>query len=149
MTKDIRRYRAVSLCFAALTLFLCLSGCGGRAGSRQKVLEIFERYHDQIAQAAASGDYETLRKNTPVRQVEAHDDGNTVRFFCTGAGLGSATSYYGVLWLADDDPLRYFSGWDGEVTAEEDEWLWRERGGDNMFRLEKLEDCFYFFEEHY
>ncbi|MBQ8323577.1 MAG: hypothetical protein IJY89_04580 [Clostridia bacterium] len=131
--------KAFCLLFA---LCLCLTSCGmpGKEEIRELVLE----NRELLESCAEKGDFaEAAFLVGSISESEKYVD-----FSCGGKGMGGETAYCGFFYIPSDDPLDFF----GKLTPSGEGYLWVEwehGEGDNTVYLEKIFDCFYYYELTY
>ena len=113
---------------------------------------LFLRDFDAIDAAVQSGQYDGAAKLSWIDSANAGD--GYADFGCGGSGFGSQTNYTGFFYTPDDDP---FALWSSDTAADfvetGDGWEYREHdhnpGGDNVYRVQKLAPCYYYYWLHY
>ena len=81
-------------------------------------------------------------------------------FDCGGKGMGSQTSYWGFYYVASEHSLnpneliqnadRGILGYQHiDFVAEDNGWIWREEGGDNIVYIENITGNFYYWLEEF
>ena len=136
-----------------LTAVLCLSflcGCSltGNLTDRESVLKFYEKHRDTLAEAVESGDYGKAERLRNVHEVSVWED--SVEFSCGGSGFGPSTHYYGIFYSPTDDLTAIWcAGPAEELTEQGDGYFYKERGGDNRYYVEPLDDHFYYYEAHF
>lgn len=117
--------------------------------------ELFDKDFAAIDAAVRSGRYEDATKLDWIEQATEAE--GYVDFYCGGSGMGSQTNYTGFFYTPDDDPLAMWRGnqcGTHVMTAEdfvktEEGWEYRESGGDNVYRVCKLADGYYYYYLHF
>lgn len=79
-----------------------------------------------------------------VHAINYWDNCEMVDFWCSGCGLGSATSYSGFYYSPKDIPLG-FQGTDMDFMESGSGWKYQEAGGDNCYYTEKITDNWYYY----
>lgn len=92
------------------------------------------------AQAILSGE-----EMSPPEGWEAGAFEGTVCFDYGGRGIGSATSYWGVCYVPEDEPVGFQGLSMEEAVLQGDGWLWEEQDGDNRCYVQRLAPCWYYF----
>ncbi|HCW73616.1 MAG TPA: hypothetical protein DHM90_07310 [Clostridiaceae bacterium] len=70
-----------------------------------------------------------------------------VNYYYKGKGFGSATIYYGVYFVPDDNVEGSFRGLLKKKDG--DTWLYQENNSDNTMYLEKIGQSFYYYKNTY
>lgn len=78
-------------------------------------------------------------------EVSYYDTTDMVQFLVFGWGLAPSTKYRGFFYSPDDIPLG-FQGTTVEFEPSGNGWVWEEEQGDNRQYVEKIVDCWYWFE---
>jgi hypothetical protein len=71
-----------------------------------------------------------------------------VFFSCGGEGFGSAASYYGFYYTADNRPVGC-DEMDHELIQDPKGWSWMQDNSDNTYYTERIIDNWFYYEEHY
>ena len=105
--------------------------------------ERFEAVADQMLEA---GNYDSLTVPNGVKSVEYYGTrSGCVDFWMGGAGLVPASSYWGIVFTVEDEPVG-FQGVDLEYTWDGEGWYWHEENGDNRCCVTKLSDHWYLYQ---
>ena len=70
-----------------------------------------------------------------------------INYYYKGKGFGSASIYYGVYYLPDDNVDSFFNG--RLMKKDSDTWYYQENNSDNTMYLEKISRSFYYYKSTY
>lgn len=105
-----------------------------------------ERFEAAAQQAVEQGSTDGITMPNGVKDIDIYDThSGCVDFYMGGAGLVPASSYWGVTYTAEDEPVG-FQGTDLEYTWDGEGWYWQEANGDNRCYVSKLRDHWYLYQ---
>ena len=109
-----------------------------------------EGFQQAARQALAQGSADGVELPWGVKDITLWDNaqGRCVEFSMGGAGFGSSTAYWGVIYTTGTGPVGFQGDvqdyvWDGE------RWSWQETGGDNWSEVLPLVPHWYAYEMHF
>jgi len=70
-----------------------------------------------------------------------------LNYYYKGKGIGSASIYYGVYYIPDDNVELFFNG--QLKKKDSDSWFYQENNSDNTMYLERIIKSFYFYKNTY
>lgn len=139
--------KASLIVLLALVLCVPMFACSPRGASVSFTLDraAFVRAAQEALEA---GSGEDVKRPIGVYEIwvwpDPSGEGDCVEFQVGGAGLGSTTSYWGVMFCRSG-PLG-FQGVSQDHVPDGDGWLWEEPDGDNWSRIVPLEENWYLYE---
>lgn len=118
--------------------------------TKQEIFDLVNENSIAILEDIKNYDFDNTEKLKGIKAISPHE--GFIDFYCGGAGIGSATSYYGFYYSENNaidamQNIEYPMG--GELNPDGNGYLWKERDGDNKFYVEKIMDKFYYYESHY
>lgn len=117
--------------------------------SKENVIKYVLDHKEELFSAIEKDDYASVESGGFVKRISQYDE--YTEFYCGGAGMGSETRYAGFFYTADDNKMTKNGTLYGDYTLNTDgdtiEWV--EKNGDNRFYVEKICDCFYYYEDVY
>lgn len=145
---DVRKI----LCLILLLLMaVSFSSCGflNLLDDRAEKADIFtfvNENKDTLAECISKNDYTAIEGNNIIQKIKTDED--IVEFFCGGSGFGSATSYRGFYYSADDDMTAIWCGplYNEPLTKSGDGYSWEEKNGDNTYYTENICGHFYYYD---
>lgn len=131
-------------------LCLCCAGCGfvNPEAEKNRVFGIVEKRCALLLEDIAIGNFARSMAIAGIEDVTAEKGPSGdwfVEYSCGGHGFGSATSYWGFYYSADDDMNRIWCA--GQpLVPEGNGFLYRQEDGDNRYYTEWIMDHFYYYE---
>ncbi len=122
--------------------------------SAGQAAEQFHRQEEDFQQAArqalAQSSADGVELPWGVKDITLWDNaqGRCVEFYMGGAGFGSSTAYWGVIYTTGTGPV----GFQGDVqdyVRDGEGWSWQETGGDNWSYVLPLAPHWYAYEMHF
>ena len=147
--------RAVKVMIAVVVLaalWLMAAGVSGRLGvvSADHAKFVYsinaERFEAIASKMLEQGNADGLTIPNGVRDVTIYEtNSGCVDFWMGGAGLIPSSSYWGVIYSVEDEPVG-FQGVKPEFTWDGEGWYWQEKNGDNRSYVNKLSDRWYLYQ---
>lgn len=120
------------------------------APTKQEIVDLVNEDYTVILDDIKNNNFDNTEKLERIESISQKE--NYIDLYCGGAGIGSATSYYGFYYSENDSiddmqNINYPAG--EELKPDGSGYSWNEMDGDNRFYVEKIMDNFYYYESHY
>lgn len=120
--------------------------------SKKEIFELVNENYSIIIEDVSENDFTDTEKIKGVKEV--YSDTDVIDVYCGGTGIGSATSYYGFYYSADDLPKDAWCGSNfgrtpDELIPEGKGFTIKNSNDDNYYYTEKIRDNFYYYEAHF
>ncbi len=133
----------------ALTFIIIFSSCSMNLTNKNAIIDVFNKNEESITEAVESGNFYDAMEIKGIYEVSVYQ--NYVDFQCGATGIVPSSSYYGFFYSPYNDPAVILGSGHtvDEFTQEGDGFIWNEPEGDNEFYVEKLAECFFYYEMHF
>ena len=120
--------------------------------SKKEIFELVNENYAIIVEDVSENDFTDTKKIKGIKEV--YSDTDVIDVYCGGAGIGSATSYYGFYYSPDDLPKDAWCGssfgrTSDELNPEGKGFAIKYSNDDNCYYTEKIRDNFYYYEAHF
>ena len=149
------------LLLIACLFFITLNFVIGSGFAQLRAELAFNLFRENFEQAAQGRDVkpfgvQNVTRYEPQEYLAANEQTSFIKegveFQTSSWGFASQTSYFGIVYTAEDLPLG-FQCVDLPLISDGDSWYWHEDQvdgyGDNWQRITKLDDCWYYYEMHF
>lgn len=117
--------------------------------SKEDVIQYVLDHKEELLSAIGKNDFASIESGGFVKGISKFN--TYTEFYCGGAGVGPETRYAGFFYTAEDNKMAkngmLYSNY--LLNADGDTFEWVEKSGDNRFYVEKICDCFYYYEDEY
>lgn len=126
--------------------FLSLIASGDDRAEQTDIFQFVRKNENTLLQAIESGDFSAFEKYPMIKQITPYE--TYVEFGCGGYGIGSATSYVGFYYTAENDmcAIAYSPSSASELKPCGNGYEWKEPNGDNRYYTEHICGNFYYYE---
>ena len=133
--------KLLALCLL-LTAALGLGACGSSdSASKEEIFDLVTSQQDLLLDAIARETYTEVRQLDGLTDIYTED--TYLDFSFSWEGFASQTNSIGFYYVETDDPADIFPD---DLSQSGDGWLWEDPDSDNHCYLEKICDCFYYYE---
>ena len=118
--------------------------------SKKEILALVEENSALVLQDIEKNEFSETLLIEGIKEISPVED--VIDFYCGGAGMGPATSYYGFYYTAEDVPAAIFCGTSlgsKELLAQDGKGFSVSAEGDDHYYTEKILDHFYYYEAHF
>ena len=120
--------------------------------SKKEIFELVNENYTVIIEDIEENDFTDTGKIKGIKEV--YSDTDIIDVYCGGKGMGSATSYYGFYYSADDLPKDAWCGSNFGRTPDElipdgKGFAIKNSNDDNYYYTEKIRENFYYYEAHF
>ena len=122
-------------------LFLSLIASGDDRAEQKDIFQFVRKNEETLLQSIESGDFSAFEQYPMIKQITPYE--TYVEFYCGGYGIGSATSYVGFYYTAENDMCAMHSG---PLKPCGKGYEWQEPNGDNRYYTEHICGNFYYYE---
>lgn len=126
--------------------FLFLAATSDDSASKDAVFKFVCEEEETLLKAIEVGDFSAFENKGFIKNIDA--DPNVVDFSCGGVGIGSATSYVGFYYTADNNMTAVWCAPSSasSLTPSGSGFKWQEPDGDNWYYTEHICGNFYYYE---
>ena len=142
--------------FFAIIMILFLMMTSSDNLSKQQIFTLVQGNHEYLQECVDAKDYERAETISGIKSVRSSswpEDGFYVEFFCGGAGIVPASSYYGFYYSPGDIPLAVDATQTKNLRPDGNGFGWQEKwersDGDNSYYTERIMECWYYYESHF
>ncbi|MBR4331536.1 MAG: hypothetical protein IKP72_02555 [Clostridia bacterium] len=117
--------------------------------SKNQIFSAVRENQAFLLDCVAGSDPEQAKQIKGVQSVRYDADEDYYEFYCGGAGIVPASSYYGFYYSPQDAPLAVDATQTENLSPVQGGYGWRETKGDNSYYTERIMENWYYYESHY
>ncbi len=116
---------------------------------KSQIFSAVQENQAMLQECVLGNDPEQAKQIKGVQSVRYDADEDYYEFYCGGAGIVPASSYYGFYYSPQDAPLAVDATQTENLSPVQDGYGWRETKGDNSYYTERIMENWYYYESHY